>query len=303
MEGLQIEPLWQYVALIFAAFFPCFLAASAGMVIFILREPALREKPRFLLLASQVLADTVFLAASTVNGLVVFSTGEVPLMLCALNFLLVVLSLQAGRLMLGAMALDRYLAIRWPLRYPALAAPRRVVTTILGIWGTLGLLVVAYGVSLFSSQRWSFLLAVQNCTWLDAAPVPYTFRKALVGLCMVAGLGAILFSYFSIVLVRSADGALQQLNLKARRTVLFHGLQMALYIFPGLVHQLLEILVQHGRLSLAHVQALGTGSVVVLTLAQCIVPVLYGLRSEEMRVLLQRRLRRVVPVLHRGAWH
>ncbi|KAJ1137191.1 hypothetical protein NDU88_003604 [Pleurodeles waltl] len=294
--GLEIEPLWEYVTPFFAVFYPFFLFVALAMVVFILKETWLREKPRFVLLASQMVADVVFLGTCTLQGLAVSVAGSVPLVLCSINFLLVVCSLQAGRLSLAAMALDRYLAIRWPLRYPSLTAPARVSAAVLAIWGTCILFSVIYGAVLLATKYPMLLDVVSTCSTLDADSATFAMRKAFVGLCMALGATAILFSYVSIVLTRpSGDGAGPRHNQAARRTVLFHALQMALYLLPALSHQLLEVLVQRRVLALPTVQALGTVSVVGLTLAQCIIPVLYGLRSEAMRWLLSRRFGRVFP--------
>ncbi|XP_069488883.1 odorant receptor 131-2-like [Ambystoma mexicanum] len=298
VPGLQIEPLWGYVAPIFAVFYPFFLPLSLAMVVFVVTETSLREKPRFVLLASQLVADVVFLGASTVQGLVVSAAGGLPLILCAFNFLLVASSLQAGRLNLGVMALDRYLAIRWPLRYPSFTSPSRVLATVLAIWGSSTSVFVFIYVAVLHAKRHMLLDPVSSCAAIDEDSATFAARKAFVVLCMVLGVSAIVFSYINIVLTTPGDdGAGPRLNQAARRTVLLHALQMALYLIPALAHQLLEVLVQRQVLSLFHVQALGTVCVVGLTLAQCVIPVFYGLRSETMRRLLRRRLGRIFPTV------
>ncbi|KAG9346374.1 hypothetical protein JZ751_006685 [Albula glossodonta] len=84
-------------------------------------------------------------------------------------------------------------------------------------------------------------------------------------------------------------GVLNSRNRIGRRTIAMHGAQLAVYILPNFVSFVLHLLLTNKCLQAEHKELFGVINFAFFTLAQCIAPIIYGLRKEELLEQLYHR--------------
>ncbi|XP_051046148.1 odorant receptor 131-2 [Phodopus roborovskii] len=236
----------------------------------------LRKEVQLVLLCHHLLCISFYCGLGVVfQGMRALMTNS-PLMLCWLVFG-AQLSVGEGILLtLALMALNTYLAICYPLNSPSMVdcAKYRILA---GTWTT----VILKNVGLF-------LIEGTNPTpasVFQSAPLcPVILNGTparVIGMFFLALLlSVILVSYCLIYREGKRAGHFNRSNIKARRTVLVHLLQISLHVIPPL------IFIGLGKRCGVFFFALNLVFFGVFAFAQCFNPLVYGLRNRE----LQRKL-------------
>lgn len=182
-----------------------------------------------------------------------------------------------------ALALDRFVAIKWPLHYECLMCPHRRRAAVASIW-TLSILLsgVTLSISLstvhvsFSLHRCRPLILTPCLSGTSALVIYSTVGSAVVvPLCYLTILGCFCLLYLD---VRTgplfAKRACVTLTLQAIQTILFSvPVVMDSYLLPGYLHS----------------DALDIAATITYNLGVSLIPLVYGYRSRE----LQQRIRQV----------
>ncbi|XP_064381378.1 olfactory receptor 52R1-like [Dromaius novaehollandiae] len=141
IPGLEKEQFW--LAFPFGMMYAIAVLGNITLLVFLKTEPSLHE-PMYLFLAMLAFTDLVLSTAALPKMLSIFwlGSGEIGFLSCLVQlfFIHAFSSVESGVLM--AMALDRYVAICYPLRHSSILSVPVVVT--------LGSLVLARGVVLVS---------------------------------------------------------------------------------------------------------------------------------------------------------
>ncbi|XP_078283829.1 putative G-protein coupled receptor 148 [Rhinoraja longicauda] len=245
-------------------FFSCVIGVA------VLSAARLRSQTRFVLLLQLHLSALLYFGLSSCFYLVQVSGAEVQGAGCLALLLSLMVSGSCILLTLTLMALDRYLAVCHPLRYSALSAARRARYLCPLLW----LLSSILPLVLVTHQSPS-TLSSPPCSLRSGHQLGQTCKFALIGACTLL----ILFSYTKIF-------ALTRRSRRARSTILMHGAQLAVYIVPAFITFLLQRLAQAHRLQHCTKARFEAANYAFFSLAQCISPVIYGLRKDELRDLL-----------------
>jgi hypothetical protein len=196
-----------------------------------------------------------------------------PLLLCWLVFG-VQLSAGEGILFtLALMALNTYLAICWPLK--SLSFVDLVKYRILaGTWTTIQL----KNICLFLIEgTHPSLAAVFKSTPLCPVVLNGIPARVIGMLFLFLLLSVILLSYSLIYWEGNHAGRFNSSNIKARKTVLIHLVQISLHVVPTL------IIIGLGKMCGVFFFALNLVLFSIFAFAQCFNPLVYGLQNRELR--------------------
>ncbi|XP_069072231.1 probable G-protein coupled receptor 148 [Pleurodeles waltl] len=262
------------------------------------RCPQIREKMRFILLVCIMGSETFyFFTLSMISSFGVFG-WHLSYLGCAF---LRVLSSAAGSAELysvAAMCLDRYLAVCHPLLYDSFCSSTNILRVVVIIFLTpfvLPLIIFILQNSLVSKQKVLGLVDMCSFDRLEVYPWMTTVRLVLFSGQFVACFLLIAASYVLVVKEGLRAGVISSVNLRARRTLGFHMLQLTMYVMPVVVYVIYYSLLPMGPAYLDVLSQLYTFNTIVFTFGQVINPIVYGLRADEVKPFLPtfRRSRRV----------
>ncbi|XP_062240195.1 odorant receptor 131-2 isoform X2 [Platichthys flesus] len=266
----------------------------------ILREERLRTRARFVLVFQLLVSALLHLGMSSVFYSQVHLDARPGRTACLLMVTVLISSASCILLTLTVMALDRYCAVCHPMRYADTC----------------------------TAGHWPWLLGV--LTWLVALVIPLSLllqpspeddhqgrcgpeqlrrgglQKVLfIGLCTML----ILYSYVRILVEGRRLGVLNRHNRAGCRTIALHGSQLAVYILPSFVSFVLATLHKQKLIQTQTRELSAVVTFAFFSLAQCVAPIVYGLRKEELLEKMSRRfpccsryLKTVLGWTVRGSW-
>ncbi|KAM8897694.1 odorant receptor 131-2 [Spinachia spinachia] len=249
----------------------------------IVRAERLRSHARFVLVFHLLVSALVYLGTSSVFYCQLHLGARPARPACRAMVTVLISSASNLLLTLTAMALDRYCAVCHPMRYTSAATKRRRWPWLLGALTWLLALGIALGLLLRPQpdpQR-----GYDGVCGREQLLRGQLQKVVFIGVCALL----ILYSYVRILLEGRRLGVMNRRNRAGCRTIALHGSQLAVYILPNFVNFVLTALFER---RLIQPQTKERSAVVVFaffSLAQCVAPVVYGLRKEELLEQLSRR--------------
>ncbi|XP_078420295.1 odorant receptor 131-2 [Cetorhinus maximus] len=235
------------------------------------QELELKHETRYTLLCQHLIYASIYFALGTLtNGFQLFSIN-LPRILCWILFTLQVTFAQCIMLTLTLMSLNAYIAICWPLRYNSLIDSAKKKITVI-MW------MLAVQNPLWSMIYQSLNVSLEYITEKDNScsnPMNGVASRhigiAFILLCFIL----IVLCYGFIYREGKRAGHFVTSNVHARKTIFIHGVQLSFFIIP--------VLITIGFGKKPKLTLLNLINTVIFSVAQCLSPVVYGLRCKELR--------------------
>lgn len=265
---------------------PCllFLYINAVMLFVLFRKPLFFQSPRYILFAHFLFTDSLQFLMSIFMYVLAITRVRMISYICMFIFLFAATTVKMSPLNLTVMALERYVAICFPLRHADIVTSRTTSIAIVVMWSVASvdsltqlLLFVSletkgFTLSTFCSRPSVFRLKIYSSINLAFVVIYFTIESILIS-----------YTYIAIMCtVRSASSNLRDVS-RASRTVLLHLLQLCLC----LVSTLFTVINSKSRsLALDPDMAIHLQYALFLALIifpKCLSPLVYGLRDHVLR--------------------
>ncbi|XP_061103939.1 odorant receptor 131-2-like [Conger conger] len=276
------------IVILATAVFFCFLN---GIMFFILwSKPKFREDSRYILFAHMLINDSVHLMGIIVLYLFTLAYLHVSKAVCSILVLITAVTYNNTPLNLAVISLERYVAIRFPLRHTEIATQRRTAVAIGLMWfiSSVNILIELFYIIALDPH---FFTAPVFCIreQLLIEEWQLTVYSGLNFFFLVVVALTILYIYVQITLVAKSASTNKDSANKARKTVLLHMFQLGLCI-TSLLFALFEALIAKTATGL-FVPLQFLNFFCLLVLPRCLSPLIYGLRDNAIRPLFLRYFR------------
>ncbi|XP_066556182.1 odorant receptor 131-2-like [Amia ocellicauda] len=263
-----------------------FLYVNGIMLFTLSTRSTFRETSRYILFAHMLFNDSIQLLTSML--LYIFASVSLHFItgVCAILFLIASITYCNSPLNLAMMALERYIAICFPLRHSEIATPKRTGMAIGVIWFFGSMNDIIRIMIILITEPLYFLSSV-HCTTkkLFRRKMLLDVSTAFTALYFVAVTLIIIYTYVAIMLEARSVSCEKISVTKARNTVLLHFFQLALCL-TSFLHGVMETLASNldGSVFLTLQYIL---FIVLIIFPRCLSPLIYGLRDESFRPLVK----------------
>ncbi|MEE6473264.1 hypothetical protein FKM82_009919 [Ascaphus truei] len=209
----------------------CFFLYFLTIMLFVYFTTAhIRENTRYVLFVHMLINDTLYLVLGLTLLLTFLYVVYLPVLIYYFLVALSSTSFMVTPYNLAVMALERYVAICYPLRHAELCTPQRSHAAIAIIWAVGLIPNVADFIVLCASVETKYfsLNVISSTARLLKAPVQNTMRSVTLILSFgLVGL-IIVYTYIRIMLVARKLGSGKSSAFTAGKTVMLHAFQLLL---------------------------------------------------------------------------
>ncbi|XP_068121952.1 odorant receptor 131-2-like [Hyperolius riggenbachi] len=244
----------------------------------------LRDNSRYILFAHMLVNDTVYLVIGFYLLLGSLNNLTIPMPTCYSIVTLAGVTFRITPYNLAVMALERYVAICFPLRHGLLCTPRRSYFAIAIMWVISLIPNLADFIILMTSPEASIFSFKVICTreLLIVKPIQKIMRS-ITNIAVLSTVSCVIvFTYVSVMFVAKKISSGNNSASKAGMTVLLHALQFLLCIM-SLTYTFTEAAYASSLTFLPFANFL-----FFTCLPRCLSPVIYGIRDNVFRKSIRR---------------
>ncbi|XP_056118503.1 odorant receptor 131-2-like [Rhinichthys klamathensis goyatoka] len=230
IQLIQVDPVRRKVSLALTQIFVLpFIYLIFLMLLIFSKKETFRTETRYILFGHSLLVDLIFLCLTDFIVLLSYNFVLIPLHFCIPICMLTEAIAVSAPLTIGAMCVERYVAICMPLRHHAISTSRRAIMVILMIWILSSITPFVDMFILVSTASREYLSQLTHCHY--EIMIPEKIHHFARGLLYIVGLVVILiieiFCYIMIYLAaRAASG--DKSASKGQRTISLHIIQLFL---------------------------------------------------------------------------
>ncbi|XP_068121945.1 odorant receptor 131-2-like [Hyperolius riggenbachi] len=227
--SLNITGIRMAVALVIVIFF-CFLAYFMTMMLNIyFTSSQIQENARYVLFVHLLISDSLFIMFGVFLLVASIHYLSIPGPVCYILVMMGMVTFKTSPYNLATMALERYVAICFPLHHCMLCSTKRAKIAILVTWMLAFFPHICEIVVLPSLSKKLSALHIM-CTQTNVTVHPFQNLIQLLNLVLgFAGVGLIiLITYVQIVIVTHKISSQSSLTSKGSRTIILHAFQLCL---------------------------------------------------------------------------
>ncbi|XP_030641117.1 odorant receptor 135-1 [Chanos chanos] len=262
-------------------------AINSLLVFTFVRTPSLRSESRYILYMQLVFNDIIMLSVSVALHVLGYTVRDLNVIVCCILILIANNVHKNMPLNLAGMALERFVAVCYPLHHSLICTVQRTKMLIAIIWclgalpGVIDLLIT------LALRPLSFFTAGRLCYHANIFSLKYNIDNNLASnishLCFVWV--TLFYTYFRVLFSAKAAASDPVKAQKAQRTILLHGIQLVLcmtsYVTP-IVEATLIVLFPDYRSVI-----LFCNYIISSILPRLLSPLIYGLRDQTFKKHLE----------------
>ncbi|XP_075053749.1 odorant receptor 131-2-like [Mixophyes fleayi] len=251
--------------------------------------PHVRENARYVLFAHMLINDTLYLVSGLILLLASLSLVYIPVPICYIIATLATVTFRITPYNLAAMALERYVAICFPLRHVTLCTSQRSNYVIAIIW-VIGLIPnLADFIILSTSAKTIFSLKI-ICNWetLTVNLVQRMIKSNTVIISLILVGLIIVFTYVRVMFIAKNMSSGRISAFKAGKTLMLHAFQFLLCLLSLTSSFMENYFRDYNYLSTVNF-------LLLMCLPRFLSPFIYGLRDK----VLSKRIRKFHLAKHR----
>ncbi|XP_037535834.1 odorant receptor 131-2-like [Nematolebias whitei] len=243
--------------------------------------------PRYVLLIHLVVNDMVQLTTS-ISLFISYVSYKINASVCCLMMTVAVFTTMNTPLNLAAMALERYVAVCFPLQHVELCTVKRTYVLIGCIWALSSVAVLFQTIVLLSTEPLSFFHSAIVCLMekLFQHPISLQMRGITYIIYLTVVWFTLFFTYFKIFFAARAANSADGNATKARNTILLHGVQLLLCMLTYLDPLVKTHLIGSFPNISSHLRYVWY--IIVDVLPRFISPIVYGLRDKTFKLYLRK---------------
>ncbi|XP_016334886.1 olfactory receptor 52E8-like [Sinocyclocheilus anshuiensis] len=261
---------------------------NGSVVATFFRHQIFYEDPRYILFVHMVINDGVQLTVTIALFVVSYILYTISVGVCCFFILVAVFTTRSTPVNLAGMAMERYIAICYPLRHAQICTVRRAYMLIATIWLVSVLPDITDLFVTLATEPLSFFQTNVFCLRRNVFkdPVLLYKRHAFDGIYFSLVFLTLLCTYLRIVFAARALSTERTSANRATNTILLHGVQLLMcmlsYLSPS-VEGILNIIFPGRILEIRFVNYL-----IVYILPRFLSPIIYGVRDKKFRKYLRR---------------
>ncbi|XP_062942813.1 uncharacterized protein LOC134369908 [Cynocephalus volans] len=275
-DWLRLEATVKASVYVVAFSFATFITVI--IIVIVSQNLTLRKEVRYILLCHHLLCISSYCGLGIVFQGMQALLADSPVLICWLVFGAQISAGEGILFTLALMALNTYVVICWPLK--SLSFVDSVKYRVLaGTWMT----IILKNISLFLIEgTYPSTVAILKSEPICPVILNGTPARAISMVFLFILLSVILISYFLIYQEGKRAGHFNRSNVKARKTVLIHLVQISLHVIPTL------LVIGLGKKCGVFFFALNWVLFGVFAFAHCFNPLIYGLQNRELQSRLHR---------------
>ncbi|KAK2831283.1 hypothetical protein Q7C36_016369 [Tachysurus vachellii] len=259
-----------------------FLCINCLMIFTFLKKDVFREETRYVLFAQTLFVDSALMLFTDLLVVGTFYHYAMHIIPCSIVCTFLTFLSSCTPFTLGAMCLERYVAICMPLRHADISTGRTRLYGLLIIWGISSIIplftLIGYWASVPSAAQYSYAVCVVELMLGDAWQAHG--RSVLFAILFLFLILIIVFTYIKIMIAaRAASSEKRNSTNKSLKTVLLHAFQLFLCIMQ-FINPYIEMV--YWKVEDQILRNIKYSVFIVFMIApRCLSPLIYGLRDEK----------------------